>query len=68
VQRRIASACQRVGRDPASVRLLPVSKTFDEAHLRLAYVAGCRLLRERLRQDAPAGVGLEELSMGMSAT
>ncbi|AEA70271.1 Putative alanine racemase [Pseudomonas brassicacearum subsp. brassicacearum NFM421] len=52
VQQRISSACQRVGRDPASVRLLPVSKTFDEAHLRLAYVAGCRLLGENKVQEA----------------
>lgn len=41
VHQRIASACQRAGRD---VRLLPVSKTFDEARLRLrlrlAYAAG----------------------------
>ena len=29
VQERIAAACQRVGRDPATVRLLPVSKTID---------------------------------------
>lgn len=52
VQQRIAHACQRVGRDPASVRLLPVSKTFDEAHLRLAYAAGCRLLGENKVQEA----------------
>lgn len=52
VQQRIAQACQRVGRDPASVRLLPVSKTFDEAHLRLAYAAGCRLLGENKVQEA----------------
>ncbi|EFQ62063.1 hypothetical protein PFWH6_4055 [Pseudomonas fluorescens WH6] len=31
---RILQACRRVGRDPCGVRLLPVSKTFDEAHLR----------------------------------
>jgi len=52
VQQRIAAACARVGRDPASVRLLPVSKTFDEAHLRLAYAAGCRLLGENKVQEA----------------
>lgn len=52
VQQRIANACQRVGRDPASVRLLPVSKTFDEAHLRLAYAAGCRMLGENKVQEA----------------
>ncbi|KTC44322.1 hypothetical protein AO262_17800 [Pseudomonas fluorescens ABAC62] len=52
VQQRITDACRRVGRDPASVRLLPVSKTFDEAHLRLAYAAGCRLLGENKVQEA----------------
>lgn len=52
VQQRIANACLRVGRDPASVRLLPVSKTFDQAHLRLAYAAGCRLLGENKVQEA----------------
>ena len=46
VQERIAAACQRVGRDPASVRLLPVSKTKPQASLRLAYAAGCRLVGE----------------------
>ena len=34
VHARIAAACQRVGRDAASVRLLPVSKTKPEAVLR----------------------------------
>lgn len=52
VHQRIANACRRVGRDPASVRLLPVSKTFDEAHLRLAYAAGCRFLGENKVQEA----------------
>ena len=35
VHARIAAACERAGRDPASVRLLPVSKTKPEAVLRL---------------------------------
>lgn len=52
VQRRIAAACQRVNRDPASVRLLPVSKTKPEASLRMAYAAGCRLLGENKPQEA----------------
>lgn len=52
VRQRIADACRRVGRDPAGVRLLPVSKTFDEAHLRLAYAAGCRFLGENKVQEA----------------
>jgi len=52
VQARITAACQRAGRDPASVRLLPVSKTKPQAVLRLAYAAGCRLLGENKVQEA----------------
>ncbi len=52
VQARIAAACQRAGRDPASVRLLPVSKTQPEASVRLAHAAGCRLLGENKPQEA----------------
>lgn len=52
VQARIAAACKRVGRDPASVRLLPVSKTKPESSLRLAHAAGCDLLGENKVQEA----------------
>lgn len=52
VQARIQACCQRVGRDPASVRLLPVSKTKPEANLRLAYAAGCRQFGENKPQEA----------------
>ena len=52
VQARIDAACHRVGRDPATVRLLPVSKTKPEASLRLAYAAGCRMLGENKVQEA----------------
>ncbi len=52
VQARITAACHRVARDPASVRLLPVSKTKSEARIRLAYAAGCRLLGENKVQEA----------------
>jgi len=52
VQARITAACQRVNRDPATVRLLPVSKTKPETVLRLAYEAGCRLLGENKVQEA----------------
>ncbi|MDO8036269.1 YggS family pyridoxal phosphate-dependent enzyme [Janthinobacterium sp. SUN128] len=52
VHARMAAACQRVGRDPAGVRLLPVSKTKPEASLRLAYAAGCRMLGENKPQEA----------------
>ena len=52
VQARIDAACRRAGRDPAVVRLLPVSKTKPEASLRLAYAAGCRMLGENKVQEA----------------
>jgi PLP dependent protein len=52
VRARIAAACARAGRDPGSVRLLPVSKTVDEARLRLAWQAGCLELGENKVQEA----------------
>lgn len=52
VQGRITAACLKVGRDPASVRLLPVSKTKPENSIRLAYAAGCRMLGENKPQEA----------------
>ena len=52
VHARMAAACRRVGRDPAGVRLLPVSKTKPESILRLAYAAGCRVLGENKPQEA----------------
>jgi len=52
VHARMEAACHRAGRDPATVRLLPVSKTKPEASLRLAYAAGCRLLGENKVQEA----------------
>ncbi|UMR31813.1 YggS family pyridoxal phosphate-dependent enzyme [Massilia sp. MB5] len=51
VHERIAAACRRSGRDPFSVRLLPVSKTVDKARIRLAYTAGCRQLGENKVQE-----------------
>ncbi|MES2403627.1 MAG: YggS family pyridoxal phosphate-dependent enzyme [Pseudomonadota bacterium] len=52
VHARIAAACAKVGRDPASVRLLPVSKTVPEARIRNAYAAGCHMLGENKVQEA----------------
>lgn len=52
VHSRIKAACARAGRDPASVRLLPVSKTVPEARIRNAYAAGCRTLGENKVQEA----------------
>src|SRR5690606_38805300 len=52
VHARIQAACGRVGRDPATVRLLPVSKTIDEARIRLVHAAGCTFLGENKVQEA----------------
>lgn len=52
VRARINSACHRAGRDPATVRILPVSKTKPEARLRLAHAAGCQMLGENKVQEA----------------
>lgn len=52
VHARIAATCQRVGREPASVRLLPVSKTKSETSLRLAHAAGCQWFGENKPQEA----------------
>ncbi|HET9817920.1 MAG TPA: YggS family pyridoxal phosphate-dependent enzyme [Rhodanobacteraceae bacterium] len=52
VHARIDAACARVGRDSASVRLLPVSKTVPEGRIRNACAAGCRTLGENKVQEA----------------
>ena len=52
VQARIRAACHRVGRDFATLRLLPVSKTKPEVSLRMAHAAGCRMLGENKVQEA----------------
>jgi len=52
VRQRIQEACQRSGRSADGVRLLPVSKTMDEAHIRLACQAGCDFLGENKVQEA----------------
>lgn len=52
VQRRIAAAARRAGRDPGEVRLLPVSKTVPEERIRLAVQAGCHVLGENKVQEA----------------
>jgi pyridoxal phosphate enzyme (YggS family) len=40
IRERIARAAERAGRDPSSVRLVAVSKTFDAAYVRAAASAG----------------------------
>ncbi|WP_182172657.1 YggS family pyridoxal phosphate-dependent enzyme [Flaviflexus equikiangi] len=52
VRTRIDNAALRAGRDPAEIRLLPVSKTVPEDRLRLAIAAGCHELGENKVQEA----------------
>lgn len=52
IRTRIEAACRRVGRDPAEVELLPVSKTQPVERLRLAYDAGVRKFGENKVQEA----------------
>ena len=52
VRGRIDAAAHRVGRDPAAIRLLPVSKTVPVDRLRLAVAAGCHHLGENKVQEA----------------
>ncbi|MCB1567621.1 MAG: YggS family pyridoxal phosphate-dependent enzyme [Xanthomonadales bacterium] len=52
IRTRIANACRSVGRDPAEVRLLPVTKTVDEARLRAAYAIGMHEMGENKVQEA----------------
>lgn len=65
VHERISAAARAAGRDPASIRLLAVSKTFDSDHVLAAHRAGQRAFGEnyvqegvdkiaRLRELAPA--------------
>jgi len=49
---RIQAACARVGRDPASVRLLPVTKTHPVEAALLAYGFGLRAVGENRVQEA----------------
>jgi pyridoxal phosphate enzyme (YggS family) len=54
VQRRIAAACRRAGRDPSEVRLLPITKTVTAARLRVAFAAGLGAFGENKVQEAKA--------------
>lgn len=57
VRAAIDSAAHRVGRDPAAVRLLPVSKTVSEARLRLAAASGITELAENKAQELARKAG-----------
>jgi len=72
IRARIAAACERAGRDPSEVALLPVSKTFGEASIREAMALGLRRFGENkvqeLRQKAEspelAGSGIDWVLIG----
>jgi pyridoxal phosphate enzyme (YggS family) len=51
INRRIAAACLRAGRDPAAVRLVAVSKTMPAAAVAAATEAGQRLFGESYVQE-----------------
>ncbi|HEX5824207.1 MAG TPA: YggS family pyridoxal phosphate-dependent enzyme [Candidatus Limnocylindrales bacterium] len=51
---RIADACARVGREPASVAMVAVSKTVPAVRLREAVAAGLTILGENRVQEAEA--------------
>ena len=57
VLQRIAAACVRANRDPASVTLVAVSKTVDVDRLRSAVAAGITTLGENRVQEAESKVG-----------
>ncbi|HET9872462.1 MAG TPA: YggS family pyridoxal phosphate-dependent enzyme [Propionibacteriaceae bacterium] len=51
VRKRIDQACRDAGRDPADVRLLPVSKTQGVDRIEEAYAAGVRIFGENKAQE-----------------
>ena len=57
LRERIATACRRVGRDPASVTLLAVSKGQPPAVIQAAAAAGLTLFGENRVQEAKAKIG-----------
>src|SRR5262245_64712747 len=57
VQERIQQAAQRVGRDPASVRLVAAAKTVDAARVRAAIAAGVTIVGENYLQEARQKIG-----------
>lgn len=57
VEERIARACKRAGRDRASVRLLPITKTVPAHLLRFAFEAGIRSFGENKIQEAQGKFG-----------
>jgi PLP dependent protein len=58
VLERIAAACERAGRDPASIQLVAVSKTVEPERLVAAVEAGLTTLAENRVQEGAAKVPL----------
>jgi len=54
VQARVERACERVGRDPSTVRLVAVSKGHSEEAIRAAYELGMRVFGENYAQELAA--------------
>ncbi len=52
VRARVDEACRRVGREPAEVRLMPVTKTHGPGLIKEAYAAGARVFGENRVQEA----------------
>jgi len=64
IQSRMAEACARVGRDPAEVALLPVSKTFDSNAIREALALGfTRFGENRMQEVAQKAPQLEDCNV-----
>ncbi len=64
VRARVADACERCGRDPADVCILPVSKTFDAATLRAAAQLGLtRFGENRVQEVRDKAAALDDLHL-----
>src|SRR3990172_5879787 len=61
---RIASAAQRAGRDPSSVKLVVVTKTVNPDRIREAVASGAKILGENRVQEAKEKI--EELGNAAS--
>lgn len=51
LEQNIADVCQRVGRDPKEVRLIPVTKEFAPTVIEMAYAAGYKQVGENKVQE-----------------
>lgn len=58
IERRIAQACVKAGRERSDVRLLPITKTVPAEILRHAYAAGLRDFAENKVQEAQGKIDL----------